>query len=253
MVPLANLTTNNELTHPTLQTSVLSYESHDYFYIRNDSELAATAAAESWDGNGSPETPFLIQGYEINPMIEDIHIENTRLYFKILDCNITGALGGIFLINVTNAVIQNCLFSENGYGIYLRNVTGIDVIGCSMSVPDWGQSGVHFETAIDCSIQSCVMQGTTGTDAGISGIYCDGITIYNTTIFEFDNHGLFFEASNNLNILENTIYLNEGMGIGPTCGIFLLEGEVASIEGNNITQNRDNGITLAGFYNATIV
>ncbi len=251
-VPLTNSMTSNELVHPTSPTSVLSYESHDYFYIVSDTELAAVAVAESWEGDGSPETPFLIQGYEINPMIEDIHIENTSLYFKILDCNITGALGGISLENVTNGVIQNCLFSDNQYGIFLRNVTGIDVIRCSMLVPDWGDSGVHMDTAIDCSIQNCVMQGATDTDAGIYGEYCEGITLFNNTIFEFDNHGIFFGGSYDIDILNNTIYLNEGAGMGPTCGIYLIEGELAYIAGNNITENANNGITISNVDNVTI-
>ncbi|TFG28515.1 right-handed parallel beta-helix repeat-containing protein [Candidatus Thorarchaeota archaeon] len=252
-LPITNPIASNEVIQPTSLTTVLSYESHDYFYIINDTDLAATAIAESWDGDGSLEFPYLIQGYEINPMIEDIHIENTRLHFKILDCNITGALGGIFLENVTNAVIQDCIFSENEYAVYLRNVTGIDVLGCSMSVPDWGQSGVYMDGAIDSSIVSCVMQGATDTDAGICGEYCDGITIYNTTIFEFDNHGIFFGGSYDIDIIDNTIYWNEGLGMDPTCGIYLVEGIFARIEGNNITENSDNGITIDGFFNVTII
>ena len=253
-VPLTNPMTNNELVHPTSPTSVLSYESHDHFYIVGDTDLAATAAVESWEGNGSPETPFLIQGYEINPMEEDIHIENTRLHFKILDCNITGAGLGISLDNVTNGVIQNCLFSENAYGIYLRNVTDIDVIGCSFVFPTWGYRGVHLDTAIDCSVQSCVMQGATGTDAGIYGAASEGITIYNNTIFEFDNHGVFFVGCEDMNILNNTLYWNEGPGVGgPTCGIYIVESILAHIEGNNITQNSDNGISISGVDNVTII
>ncbi|MGY5878752.1 MAG: right-handed parallel beta-helix repeat-containing protein [Candidatus Thorarchaeota archaeon] len=252
-VPLTNPMTRNELVHPTSPTSVLSYESHDYFYIVNDTDLAATAADESWEGDGSPETPFLIQGYEINPMREDIHIENTRLHFKILDCNITGALGGIFLGNVTNGVIQNCLFSENVYGIYLYNVTDIDVIGCSSVVPTLGGRGVYMDTAINCSIQSCEMQGATGTDAGIFGQYCEGIELFNNTVFEFENHGFFFGGCYDMDILNNTLYWNEGPGGGgPACGIQIVESELATIYGNNITENMDNGITILDVDNVTI-
>ena len=254
MVPLTNPTTNSEMTHSISRTSVLSYESHDYFYIHNDSELTATAAAESWEGNGSPETPFLIQGYEINPMIEDIHIENTRLHFKILDCNISGALGGIALENVTNGVIQNCLFTNNEYGIYLRNDTGIDILECNFSVPDsYGESAIYLDTVIDCSIQNCVLQGITGSDAGIYGTNSEGITVFNCTVFEFDDSGIYFVESDDLEILNNTVYWNEGYyGTGPNCGIQISSGLVADISGNNITENADNGITISGVDNVTI-
>ncbi|MFW9959029.1 MAG: nitrous oxide reductase family maturation protein NosD, partial [Candidatus Odinarchaeota archaeon] len=73
------------------------------------------------------------------------------------------------------------------------------------------------------------------------------------TIFEFDNHGIFFGASYNIDLLYNTIYWNEGSIVGPACGIYLVEGAFANIEGNNITQNSDNGITLDSFHNVTIV
>ncbi len=254
MVPMTNPMTKNELAHLKSPTSVLSYESHDYIYIVNDTDLETTAAAESWEGDGSPETPFLIQGYEINPTMEDIHIENTRLHFKILDCNISGALGGIYLGNVTNAVIQNCLFTENAYGVYLENVTGVDILGCDFSVPDWGTSGVYMEVAIDCSIQSSVMEGATDTDAGIYGTNSEGITVFNCTIFEFDDSGIYFIASDDLEILNNTVYWNEGVGGGgPTCGIQISFGHVADIIGNNVTENADNGITVSGVDNVTIV
>jgi len=253
-VPLTNPMTNNELIHEPTQNSVLSYVPHDYIYIVNDTDFAATAADELWEGDGSPETPFLIQGYEINPMMEDIHIEDTTLHFKILDCNITGAMGGVYLGNVTNGVIQNCLFADNGYGIYMDNVTGIDVVGCSISVPaSFGTNGVYMNDAIDCSISSCVIQGNGGTDAGIYGQYCEGIELFNNTVFEFDNHGIFFGGCYDMDILNNTLYHNEGEGGGgPTCGLLIVESDLAYIYGNFIFENMDNGITISDVSNVTI-
>ena len=65
-VPLTTPMTNNELVHEPSIRGVLSYETHDPIYIVNDTDLAATAVSESWEGDGSSETPFLIQGYEIS-------------------------------------------------------------------------------------------------------------------------------------------------------------------------------------------
>jgi parallel beta-helix repeat protein len=252
-VPLTTPMTNNELVHPTSPTSVLSYEAHDYIYIVNDTDFAAQAVIESWEGDGSPETPFLIQGYEINPMMEDIHIQDTTLHFKILDCNITGALGGIALRNVTNGVIQNCLFSNNAIGIVLNNVTRIDVIGCSITAADsFGDNGVSMDEAIDCSISSCVIEGTTGTDAGIYGADCEGITLFNNTVFEWDNHGIFVLFSDDIDILNNTVYWNEGLPLEP-CGIDVVVCPLVEIIGNNVTDNWANGISVQGSDNATVL
>ncbi len=252
-VPLTNPMINNELVHEPTQNSVLSYEAHDNIYIVNDTDFAAQAAIESWEGDGSPETPFLIQGYEIDPSREEISIQNTTLHFKILDCNITGAIHGVDLENVTNGVIQNCLFADNVFGIYMYNVTGIDVVGCSISAKPSGQSGVYMDDAIDCSISSCVIEGVAGSDSGIYGQYSEEITLFNNTVFEFDNHGISFSGCYDMDILNNTLYWNEGSGGGgPSCGIQIVESELADIIGNNITENMDNGITIDSTDNVTI-
>ncbi|MGY5858406.1 MAG: right-handed parallel beta-helix repeat-containing protein [Candidatus Thorarchaeota archaeon] len=253
-VPTSTPMTSTEVVHETSSTSVLSYEAHDPIEIVNDTDFATTAADELWEGDGSPETPFLIQGYEISPARVDISIQDTTLHFKILDCNITGASSGIYLENVSNGVIQDCLFTSNTYGIYLNNVTGIDVVGCIISAPAIFESnGVRMEYALDCSISSCVMQGATDSGAGIFGYYSERITLFNNTIFEFEKHGIHFTTScYDLDILNNTLYWNEGT-VPDMCGIQIQYSELAYICGNNITENALNGITLQGAHNVTII
>ncbi|MCK5265305.1 MAG: right-handed parallel beta-helix repeat-containing protein, partial [Candidatus Thorarchaeota archaeon] len=254
-VPLTTPMTNNELVHEPSIRGVLSYETHDPIYIVNDTDLAATAVSESWEGDGSSETPFLIQGYEISDEQYLIYIQDTTLHFEILDCNLTYAESAIYLENVTNGVIQNCLIDIPFNGIYMYNVTGIDVIGCDITVhPLNGQFGVYMDEAIDCSIESCVIQGVTGSEAGIFGQYSEGITLFNNTVFEFDWNGIFFGGCYDLDILNNTLYWNEGFGSGgPECGIQIVESELADIIGNNITENMDNGITIYDTGNVTII
>ena len=137
----------------------------------------------------------------------------------------------------------------------MYNVTGIDVIGCDITVhPLNGQFGVYMDEAIDCSIESCVIQGVTGSEAGIFGQYSEGITLFNNTVFEFDWNGIFFGGCYDLDILNNTLYWNEGFGSGgPECGIQIVESELADIIGNNITENMDNGITIYDTDNVTII
>ncbi|TFG99504.1 MAG: right-handed parallel beta-helix repeat-containing protein, partial [Candidatus Thorarchaeota archaeon] len=111
--------------------------------------------------------------------------------------------------------------------------------------------GIYLSYAIDCSISSCVIQGVPGSDAGIFGQYSDGITLFNNTVFEFDFHGIFFYDCYDMDILENTVYWNEGTPFD-LCGIYIDSSLLANIEGNNITENSDNGISISGTDNVTI-
>ncbi len=249
LVQFANPMTRNELVHQTSPTSVMSYEPHGFISIYGDDDFNDTAVSEGWEGDGSPEDPFLIQGYEITNDEDLIYISSTRYHFKILDCNLTYAWSAVYLYNVSNGVIENCLMDIPDYGVYMYNVTNIDVIGCDINAI---QGGVHMQYAIDCSIQSCIIQGVPGSQAGIYGAWCEGTNLFNNTIFEFDNHGIFFGGSYDMDILNNTLYWNEGVGMGPTCGIYLIESELAYIFGNNITENADNGITLSVADDVTI-
>ncbi|MGY5858402.1 MAG: right-handed parallel beta-helix repeat-containing protein [Candidatus Thorarchaeota archaeon] len=255
-VPVLNPTTSDKLSSELLSKDnlapnvALSYVPHSEIYIIGDDDLNATAVGEGWDGDGSSETPFLIQGYEIggeNP----IYIRNTRYHFEILDCNLTNGDTAISLDNVTNGYIENCLISNSRTGIGLFNVTGIDIVGCDIAIKlSSVYRGISMDDAINCSISSCVIQGVSGTDAGIYGQYSEVIELFNNTVFDFDEHGIYFTSSNNIDILNNTVYWNEG-AFDP-CGIYLSSGELANIVGNNITANSDNGISLVDMDNVTI-
>ncbi|MBN2228630.1 MAG: right-handed parallel beta-helix repeat-containing protein [Candidatus Thorarchaeota archaeon] len=257
-VPLMNPTTSNiAISNPSVikqvPTTALSYESHSYISIDGDDEFLAMAAFEEWEGDGSSGDPFVIEGYEIVDEEFLIEITNTRYNFIIQDCNLTYALAAIHLRNATSGVIQNCLIVDTYYGIVLANVTGIDVIGCHITVhPTEGTNGVYLEFSDHCSISNCIIQGQPGTDAGIYGEYCEEITLYNNTVFEFDNHGIFFGGCYDMDIIENTLYWNEGGGIGPVCGIYIVESLLLFIAQNNITENMDNGITIEETNNVTI-
>jgi len=245
--------TSNEVVDKTSPKSVVSYDPHSYIFIIGDDDLNATAVGEGWEGDGSSGNPFLIEGYEISDEEVLIYLEDTRYHVKILDCNLTYSLYAIYLENVTNVVIENCII--NGYnGLGLSNVTGVDVFGCDISVhPEDPTRGVEMIASYDVTLSSCEIAGLPLSDAGIYGQNCEGITLYNNTVFEFDTHGIFFIASDELEFLDNTLYWNEGGGVSPTCGLQLAFCEVVDIIGNNITENSDNGITLSGVHNATVI
>ncbi|MHA1929842.1 MAG: right-handed parallel beta-helix repeat-containing protein [Candidatus Thorarchaeota archaeon] len=257
-VPLMNPTTSNMLTPDSKSEVVPSYVSHGYIDITGDTDFNDTATAESWTGDGSSGDPFIIEGYEIVENEVLIEISDTRYHFEIRDCNLTLSLGAIVLDNVTNGLIENCIISDAYFdGIYMDNVTGIDVVNCHISLsdeePGETNTGINMHECIDCCINGTVIEGFVDSDAGIYGGGCDGITLFNNTVFEFDLHGIYFEGCVDMDVLNNTLYWNEGMGGGETCGMYIFDSFLIDIIGNNVTENSDNGITILGSNNVTIL
>ena len=254
-VPMTNPTTSNILIIDPTSEVVPSYVSHGVIAINGDTDFNDTATSESWEGDGSSGDPFIIDGYEIHSFVVAlIFISNTRYHFEIQNCNLTFSGTAIHLQNVTNGLIENCLIVDVDNGVFMNNVTGIDVVGCDISVlPSSGTNGVFLFLAIDCFVSSCVIQGAPGTDAGIYVRYSEGIELFNNTVFEFDNHGIFSSDSYDIDILNNTLYWNEGSSDWISCGIYIMLTELVYIYGNNITENEDNGITIMSVDNVTII
>ncbi|MGY5877238.1 MAG: NosD domain-containing protein [Candidatus Thorarchaeota archaeon] len=252
-VPMLNpTTTSNKIIADQTPDVSLAYVPHATINIYDDDDFNATAVAESWEGNGTADNPYIIEGYEITEDEVLIYITDTRAHFEIRDCNLTDAWAAIQLNNVSNGLIENCLINIPDYGIYMYNVSAIDVIGCDITVhPTYPETGISIEQARDINIESCVIEGATGSGAGIGAVMHERITLFNNTIFNFDQHGIFSAAFDEMEILNNTLYWNEG--ILEACGMYLVEGMLADIVGNNITENTNNGITIDGVFNVTII
>ncbi len=252
-LPVTSPTTSNLADQRAANTSVLSYTPHGSIEIANDTQLAAMAAAETWPGDGSSDTPFLIQGYEFYDDMVLVAMRDTRLHVNIIDCNFTYALSAVDLWNVTNVVVENCIFTDVYFGVNLNNVTSIGIVHCNITIhPTDGVSGVYMDESHDCFIESCIIEGAPGSDAGIYAQWSTGLTLFNNTVFEFDDHGIFLGACNNADVLNNTLFWNEGSGLGPTCGVYVVECLFTFIYGNYISDNSDNGISISGGSNVTI-
>ncbi|MHA1936657.1 MAG: hypothetical protein ACW97O_00430, partial [Candidatus Thorarchaeota archaeon] len=102
---------------------------HDPIVIDGDASFSDTALLEGWPGDGSPENPYIIDGFDIDlggAIGHCISIYNTRVSFTISNCNLTGAsnLGwaigaGISLENVTDGELVNNTCNSNVWGIFL--------------------------------------------------------------------------------------------------------------------------------------
>lgn len=106
-----------------VKQKILAGTLHGPIVIDGDANFNATAQAEGWLGDGSLETPFVIDGLDINGFDWCISISNTRVSFTISNCNLTGATfidgAGIYLYNVSNAFLNNNTVSYSRRGIHL--------------------------------------------------------------------------------------------------------------------------------------
>ncbi|MBY8998823.1 MAG: right-handed parallel beta-helix repeat-containing protein, partial [Candidatus Thorarchaeota archaeon] len=114
------------LSKPESPRLLHAYTPHDPITIDGDSNFSDTALAEGWAGNGSAESPYVIDGLEIDRnggAGHGINITNTRVHFIISHSNFTGATvnpgSGIYLNNVSYGVLLNNTCTSNRNGIYL--------------------------------------------------------------------------------------------------------------------------------------
>jgi len=120
---------------PEIEEMVVAGTAHGSISIDGDADFAATALAEGWPGDGSPEYPYIIDGLDIDlggGVGDCISITNTRVCFIISNCYLTGATidfgSGIHLHNVKNATLDHntCTGNTNGmhiWGSYNTTVT----------------------------------------------------------------------------------------------------------------------------------
>jgi parallel beta-helix repeat protein len=98
------------------QQSPALWTIHDPIRINNDTEFAAIAFLEDWEGDGSAADPYMVEGYDISGhwTSDPIYVGNTTVHFVIKNCVLWEAstyewpyvtASGITLNNVSNGLI----------------------------------------------------------------------------------------------------------------------------------------------------
>ena len=230
--------------------------------IDGDAEFAAMAEAQGWLGDGSSDYPYVIEGLEINRSGEEgycISIENTRVYFIIRDCILTGAkdpnlyplASGIHLNNVRNGYLIDNICSENWNGISIyhsRSITVADNI-CN--------SNNRYGIYILYSEANAVIDNTCNSNS-IHGIFlqefCDGNLLARNTCNENSQSGIQLTSSSQRNIIdENTCNHNGHDGIYINdCQNNILSNNDCSYNSNGHSDER-GGISLSSCEGHTVV
>ena len=194
-----------------------SYTPHDAIWIQSNQEFADQAAAESWDGNGTEDFPYIITGYYFNQETQPLRIWFTNCYWIFVDNVVDGAGDdiqcGIWIEDTVNGAILDCEFVNRHSGMVLicpKNLTisgnyvhdatlnGIEVMGC-MTNCEITDNIIEDVDGFGISVQSMtggVISGNEISDIGgigirsfgglinseikmnqISGLYSEGISI----------------------------------------------------------------------------
>ncbi|MCK5772962.1 MAG: right-handed parallel beta-helix repeat-containing protein, partial [Thermoplasmata archaeon] len=162
--------------------------------IRIDSDADFTTENGVVSGDGSQDTPYLIEGWEIDASGHPygIYIANTSKFFLISEVHVHSAVGdavveasGIILMNVQNgAVVRSRIDLSQGHGILIQNST--------------------------VNIKSCVIKDNQGD--GIRGIMANNTKILENTLGR-NGRGITIQSSSNVLVRSNSLFVHLSYGL----------------------------------------
>jgi parallel beta-helix repeat protein len=217
------------VSEPEKQGMLVAGTPHGPIAIDGDANFSDTALLEGWDGDGSPESPYMIDGLDIDlggGVGHCISISNTRVSFTISDCSFTGASdgAGIYLENVTNGELVNNACNNNSAGINLAASYSNTVFNNNCS-----SNGIGI--SLDESDSNTVANNNGG---GIDLWFSDSNTVANNTCNR-NRIGIILDGSDSNTVADNTCNSND-------IGISLDESSY-----NTVAYNTCN-ITRIGIY-----
>ncbi|MHA2143379.1 MAG: right-handed parallel beta-helix repeat-containing protein [Candidatus Thorarchaeota archaeon] len=211
---------------------------HDPFVINGDTNFSDTALAEGWTGDGSSESPYIIENLDIDlgpsPTVA-INITDTRVHFIIRNCRLTGPAAtpsyGILFENVTNAQIVDSEVTEFSHAVIIREkCTNVLVSGNNCSFNSYaiymhdGNSNTISDNLCNSnffygifihSTNSSIVADNTCNENDMSGIYvynCSSNSVSGNTC-NYNDFGLYLQELGSHNVTWNTCRNNSHSGI----------------------------------------
>ena len=196
-----SLVNQNEVATP-LSSQI--YELHSPILIESDGDFGSY----TFNGTGSREDPYLIEGYNITRygwLTMAIDIRNTHSFFIITHCVIYAEYIGIKLDNVqtgTSKIIENRFYSliEDGGAITLSNTQNCTIEG---NIGTNFMQGIHLNEADNNIIKNNYFYDI--IDNGISIRYSNSNNITNNRIRNSKAHGIALVGISNNNIIHHNI------------------------------------------------
>jgi parallel beta-helix repeat protein len=207
-------------------------------------------------GSGTENDPYIIENWAINASTYyGIWVRGTTAYFVVRNClvwNGGSSYDGIYLDNVTNGKIENCVLFNNFNGIILSHASNNTISNnkCSNN----SDSGIHVYysspyntlTNNSCSNNNYGIR-LTGTDwHGQGKTYSNTLT--NNTCSNNFVYGIYLSGSYSNTLTNNTCLNNSDSGIQ----ISNLPSYSNTLEYNTCSYNGRRGISLDQSYNNTL-
>jgi parallel beta-helix repeat protein len=227
----------------------ISYVDHSRIEIVNDTDFAYQASTESWEGNGSPDTPYIIEGYNITDDLMCIYISDVSVYFTIRNCFInsstTATDPGIYLNNASHARAENTFVTGHTYGIYAYLCPDVVISNCNVT-----ESNAYTIYIVDSN--RAVLSDCKVFD-NMYRMYIqnsDNVTIQNNSIHDNGWEGICLDYSDFAIISGNTVFRN---GISSAAsGICISNSNYTTIVNNQIYDNTEKGIDIEESHHSVI-
>ena len=195
---------------------------HDPIIIMNNSDFAAQATAEGWEGSGTFEEPYIIENYQISTTeTRAIDIQHTRVHFRI----------------------SNIIANE---GIQLYNVTNGQLVGNSVRLGNFDA----YSLVYSCNNS---LIGNTATDNFGHGVILTHSSNFNNLTDNFVTgsslNGFYIRSNSHSNrITNNTANANnrDGFYLSDSCDFNILDNNTAN-------DNLQAGFSLDGYESGTQV
>ncbi|NHJ25053.1 MAG: hypothetical protein EAX89_10785 [Candidatus Lokiarchaeota archaeon] len=226
-----------EDTPRIFQSSLIIHD--DQIIIDGNLDFHNTATIKGWSGDGSKENPYLVKSITVNASEIMISIKNTNLFFRVRNFLLSGGKKGIYLENISNGEISDCVIENVAYGIQILSSNNCSLL--NNTIKSCRYYGIHVGNNNQTSVISNNINMTGNSislcqKSGINFVCSDGNLVMYNYISENEN-GIHLSSSHMNYFIHNRIYNNL------RSGILLEESGNNTILNNNF---RKNGLLISG-------
>ncbi len=157
--------------------------------INNNSELESLASTEGWQGDGSPQNPYILSNFSIDAhgTPYGIYIGNTSKYVIIKNGSVSGITiytsfyyhaTGIELYNTTNITVENVSVANSMFGVALMHSTDDYVYNCK-NFTYLSIYGVEVLWSNNVTVANNTFERSSGNLSAIAVIRSEHNTLFN--------------------------------------------------------------------------
>lgn len=262
---------DNECEGITSECLMASYISSLPIVISSNVDFASQASANSWPGNGSATTPYIIEDLNVTSgVISQVlfNVSDTDVYFVLQDCLLVGGSVAVLLENVVHgSIVNNTIHDANEHGMLLTECLDTEVRNNTVYHTLVG-SGVYLMWCEDTIVTNNTL--LVNTDRGVLVDYSSLCVVERNIIAHNEYNGITVRDSDHIILRNNTIDGNSGTGIvlgnSPLCnisdniignssfrGISLEASAYTRVHRNLIVRNTYAGLSIEGSNSAAVL